>query len=194
MRYLIILAICGLIGYWSYTQNQLDNRYYDSLSKNGEEHTIFERVSFALQREYDLEISKDEVILNKLENGEITIGEYQSYYDEKTQREQKETNQSIEDLGNLYDPEKGIFSGMIKMANSVNNLKKNQIKELDNKIYKIVDNIDIDGTNLSIIKLSTISWHSVGDKLIDSEMTDFYKNKIETVIRQVNQIESVTPN
>ena len=110
MRYLIILAICGLIGYWSYTQNQLDNRYYDSLSKNGEEHTIFERVSFALQREYDLEISKDEVILNKLENGEITIGEYQSYYNEKTQREQKETNQSIEDLGNLYDPEKGIFS------------------------------------------------------------------------------------
>ena len=194
MRYLIILAICGLIGYWSYTQNQLDNRYYDSLSKNGEDHTIFERVSFALQREYDLEISKDEVILNKLKNGEITIGEYQSYYDEKTQREQKETNQSIEDLGNLYDPEKGIFSGMIKMANSVNNLKKNQIKELDNKIDKIVDNIDIDGTNLSIIKLSTISWHPVGDKLIDSEMTDFYKNKIETVIRQVNQIESVTPN
>ena len=194
MRYLIILAICGLIGYWSYTQNQLDNRYYDSLSKNGEDHTIFERVSFALQREYDLEISKDEVILNKLENGEITIGEYQSYYDEKTQREQKETNQSIEDLGNLYDPEKGIFSGMIKMANSVNNLKKNQIKELDNKIDKIVDNIDIDGKNLSIIKLSTISWHSVGDKLTDSEMTDFYKNKIETVIRQVNQIESVTPN
>jgi hypothetical protein len=194
MRYLIILAICGLIGYWSYTQNQLDNRYYDSLSKNGEDHTIFERVSFALQREYDLEISKDEVILNKLENGEITIGEYQSYYDEKTQREQKETNQSIEDLGNLYDPEKGIFTGMIKMANSVNNLKKNQIKELDNKIDKIVDNIDIDGKNLSIIKLSTISWHPVGDKLIDSEMTDFYKNKIETVIRQVNQIESVTPN
>ena len=194
MRYLIILAICGLIGYWSYTQNQLDNRYYDSLSKNGEDHTIFERVSFALQREYDLEISKDEVILNKLENGEITIGEYQSYYDEKTQREQKETNQSIEDLGNLYDPEKGIFSGIIKMANSVNNLKKNQIKELDNKIDKIVDNIDIDGKNLSIIKLSTISWHPVGDKLIDSEMTDFYKNKIETVIRQVNQIESVTPN
>lgn len=194
MRSLIILAICGLIGYWAYTQYELDNRYYDSLTKNGEEHTIFERVSFALQREYDLEISKDEAILHKLKKGEITISEYQSYYDEKSQRQQKETNQAIEDLSNMYDPEKGLFSGLIKMSNSVKNLKKEQILKLDRKIDEIVDNIDIDKPDLSITKLSTISWRPVGDKQIDSEMTDYYKNKIETVKRQVNQIQSVTPN
>ena len=59
MRSLAILAICGLVGFWVYTKFQLDNRYYDSLTKNGEEHTILERAAFALQREYDLEISKD---------------------------------------------------------------------------------------------------------------------------------------
>jgi|ETNmetMinimDraft_13_1059891.scaffolds.fasta_scaffold150481_1 hypothetical protein len=194
MRSLAILAICGLVGYWVYTQYQLDNRYYDSLTKNGEEHTIFERLAFALQREHSLEISKDEVILNKLEKGEITISEYQSYYDEKSQRQQKETNQAIEDLSNMYDPEKGMFSGLIKMSNSVKNLKKEQILKLDRKIDEIVDNIDIDKPDLSITKLSTISWRPVGDKQIDSEMTDYYKNKIETVKRQVNQIQSVTPN
>ena len=194
MRSLAILAICGLVGYWVYTQYQLDNRYYDSLTKNGEEHTIFERLAFALQREHSLEISKDEVILNKLEKGEITISEYQSYYDEKSQRQQNEENQAIEDLGNLWDPEKGMFSGLIKMSNSVKNLKKEQILKLDRKIDEIVDNIDIDKPDLSITKLSTISWRPVGDKQIDSEMTDYYKNKIETVKRQVNQIQSVTPN
>ena len=194
MRSLAFLAICGLVGYWVYTQYQLDNRYYDSLTKNGEEHTIFERLAFALQREHSLEISKDEVILNKLEKGEITISEYQSYYDEKSQRQQKETNQAIEDLSNMYDPEKGMFSGLIKMSNSVKNLKKEQILKLDRKIDEIVDNIDIDKPDLSITKLSTISWRPVGDKQIDSEMTDYYKNKIETVKRQVNQIQSVTPN
>ena len=194
MRSLAILAICGLVGYWVYTQYQLDNRYYDSLTKNGEEHTILERAAFALQREYDLEISKDEAILHKLEKGEITISEYQSYYDEKSQRQQNEENQAIEDLGNLWDPEKGMFSGLIKMSNSVKNLKKEQILKLDRKIDEIVDNIDIDKPDLSITKLSTISWRPVGDKQIDSEMTDYYKNKIETVKRQVNQIQSVTPN
>ena len=194
MRSLAILAICGLVGYWVYTQYQLDNRYYDSLTKNGEEHTIFERLAFALQREHSLEISKDEVILNKLEKGEITISEYQSYYDEKSQRQQKETNQAIEDLSNMYDPEKGMFSGLIKMSNSVKNLKKEQILKLDRKIDEIVDNIDIDKPDLSIKKLSTILWRPVGDIQIDSEMTDYYKNKIETVKRQVNQIQSVTPN
>ena len=94
----------------------------------------------------------------------------------------------------MYDPEKGMFSGLIKMSNSVKNLKKEQILKLDRKIDEIVDNIDIDKPDLSITKLSTISWRPVGDKQIDSEMTDYYKNKIETVKRQVNQIQSVTPN
>lgn len=183
MKHISVIVICFLVGFVVYIKFESDNMYYDRIySKDRNNLTIAERGLMAIEREHDLEIRKEEAVLRDYENGKISLEEYENYLQRKLEEENKENEDALEFIGNLYDPEKGMFSGAYKMAMSPKFKKEKQIKELDKTINNLIQDLENENKEIIVIKLKQTTWVPVGDKEIDQEMTKFYEKKIKVIL------------
>ena len=184
MRWLIAIAICMVTTYWVYEKYQLENKYIEMRSPADKELSMTDRALIAFQREYELEIEKDEAILRSYQQGKISFQQYNQYFKEKAKRNISEEAAALDMLSTMMDPEEGIYSGVIKMAQRPSMQKKDQIKELEEKINTILDKSETNGPDKTIALLIAIAWMPVGDEKIDNEMTEHYQTKINRLVEQ----------
>jgi hypothetical protein len=144
-----------------------------------------ERGISTLEREHKLELEKEEAVLRKFARGELSREEYQEYLDQKSQAEQRETEEAFAMLKDMYDPEKGMLSGVMKLANDPSNRKSDQQRKLDKEIKEIIADIGSVSNQAIITRLHLVAWAPVGDPSIDQEMTDYYEKKIERAIESL---------
>lgn len=157
--------------------------YYDRIyTEERNDLTIAERGLMALERERDLEIRKEEAVLRDYETGKISLEEYENYLQRKLEEENKEYEDASELIQNLYDPEKGMFSGVYKILMSPKFKKEEQIKELDKTINYLIQELENENKEIIVIKLKQTTWTPVGDKVIDQEMTKLYEKRIKVIL------------
>ena len=72
-----------VITYWVYEKYQLENKYIEMHSPPDKELSMTDRALIAFQREYELEIEKDEAVLRSYQQGKISFQEYNQYFEEK---------------------------------------------------------------------------------------------------------------
>ena len=188
MRSFVIIGICFVLAFWVYKKFESDNFYYDSLVNDKSEFSVLERGLLSLQREYDLSIRKEEVVLRKYEKGEISQEEYDLYLKLKSKKERAETDQALQDISRVLDPKKGVFSGIIKMTSSPKFQKNKQIGELNKKIEMIVADFGIASNAEIVLRLSTLSWIPIGNVEIDLQMAEYFKNKINNLKLELNDL------
>ena len=144
-----------------------------------------ERGISALEREHNLELEKEAAVLKSFEMGEMSREEYQEYLDQKSRAEQRETEEALAMLKDMYDPEKGMLSGIAKLANDPSNRKSDQQRKLDKEIKEIIADIGSVSNQVIITRLHLVAWAPVGDPSIDLEMTEYYEKKIERAIESL---------
>ena len=144
-----------------------------------------ERGISALEREHNLELEKEAAVLRSFEKGEMSREEYQEYLDQKSQAEQRETEEAFAMLKDMYDPEKGMFSGVTKLAKDPSYKKSDQQRKLDKEIKEIIADIGSVSNQAIITRLHLVAWAPVGDPSIDREMTEYYEKKIERAIKSL---------
>ena len=144
-----------------------------------------ERGISALEREHNLELEKEAAVLRSFEKGEMSREEYQEYLDQKSRAEQRETEEALAMLKDMYDPEKGMLSGIAKLANDPSNRKSDQQRKLDKEIKEIIADIGSVSNQAIITRLHLVAWAPVGDPSIDLEMTEYYEKKIERAIKSL---------
>ena len=144
-----------------------------------------ERGISALEREHNLELEKEAAVLKSFEKGEMSREEYQEYLDQKSQAEQRETEEAFAMLKDMYDPEKGMFSGVTKLAKDPSYKKSDQQRKLDKEIKEIIADIGSVSNQAIITRLHLVAWAPVGDPSIDLEMTEYYEKKIERAIESL---------
>ena len=186
MKYFSIIAVCAVIAFWVFKKYESDNQYYDNVAPDRSNMSIAERALLALEREHDLELRKEETVLRKYKNGELSQDQYNEYLKKKAEQDRSEQQQVVEDLGNMFDPDKGMFSGVIKMGSKPQFKKQKQIDKLERDIQKTLSLLENDQTNVIKIKLRGIKWIPIDNKVIDEKMTKFYKNKISTLINEID--------
>ena len=186
MKYFSVIAICAVIAFWVYKKYESDNQYYNNVAPDRSNMNIAERALLALEREHELELRKEETVLRKYQNGELSQDQYEDYLKKKAEQNRSEQQQAIEDIGNMFDPDKGMFSGASKMASKPQFKKQTQIDKLEREIQKILSSLEIEQINVIKIKLMGIKWIPIDNKIIDEEMTKFYKDKISTLINEIN--------
>jgi len=164
-----------------------DNAYYEKIAPDRSNMTIAERGFLALEREHDLEIKKEESVLRKYQTGELSQEEYEAYLKRRTASEREEHNQAVEDLGNVFDPEKGMFSGAFKMASNPEFKKTKQIEKLETEIRKVISEMGTDSESTTKMKFHGIKWVPIGNTKIDDEMSVYYEKKISKLIKQVRK-------
>jgi len=118
MKSLALIAICALIAFWVHKKYESDNVYYDVVAPNRSNMTIVERLFLALERENDLEIKYEESVLRRYQTGELSQAEYEEFLNRRAENERKELNDAYVDLANMWDPNKGMFSGMLKLLSN----------------------------------------------------------------------------
>ena len=186
MKSLAVIAVCALIAFWVHKKYESDNVYFEKVAPDRSNMSIAERGFLALEREHDLQIKKEESVLRKFQTGELSQEEYEEYLKRRAANERAEHNQAVEDLGNMFDPEKGMFSAAFKMASNPEFKKKKQIEKLENEIKKIISGMSDDSEGATKMKFLGIKWMPVGNTKIDNEMTSYYDEKVSRLIKQVN--------
>jgi hypothetical protein len=186
MKSLAVIAVCVLIAFWVHKKYEADNAYYEKTAPDRSNMTIAERGFLALEREHDLEIKKAETVLRKYQTGELSQEEYEEYLKRRTANEREEYNQGVEDLGNMFDPEKGMFSGVIKMASNPELKKIKQIEKLEIEIRNVISKMGTDDESTTKMKLHAVKWVPIGNEKIDNEMSEYYETKISNFIKQLS--------
>tara|TARA_B100001059_G_C17685401_1_gene502058 strand:+ start:221 stop:796 length:576 start_codon:yes stop_codon:yes gene_type:complete len=178
IRYIIVIGFFSITTFWIYQKYNFDNSYYDQVISDRDDLNFTQRVMLFFEREYILELEREEEVLNKYNKGEISHEEYNQYLNKKIKETTNQTNNGVEVLKQIYDPDNGIFSGIFKMASSPNIQKNKQIQILDKKIDAIIEDLNNQDRDILITRLSAIIWVPVGDETIDKQMSKYYQNKI----------------
>jgi hypothetical protein len=173
------------VAFWVYKKFEQDNLYYETVAPNRGDMNFLERSVLSLERERDLEISREEAVLRKYQSGEIDQGQYEMYLENQRKKEMQELDDAFESMGKMYDPDKGILSGAIKMKSMPEFQKSDQVKMLDERIDRVVSELGKVSSELTIVKLRSISWTPIGDSKIDKEMTRHYERKVGTIINEL---------
>ena len=182
MRELAVMVVAVAVGVVMYAQYSSDERYYDTVAPSREDVNPLERATLVLQREIDIEQRKEASVLQKFESGEMSLAEYEEYLERKSAREIEE---AYESMGRMFDPEKGMFSGAIKMAQKPEVRKRAQIKKLDTELRDVVSAMAQDNPATTKARLSLIKWMPVGDAKIDEEMDRYYAERVNALMSQI---------
>ena len=187
IRYFIVIGFFSILIFWVYQKYNFDNSYYDQVISARDDLNFTQRVMLFFEREYILELEREEEVLNKYKKGDISHEEYNQYLNKKIKETTNQTNNGVELLKQIYDPENGIFSGIFKMASSPNIQKNKQIKILDKKIDAIIEDLNNQDRDILTTRLSAISWVPVGDETIDKQMSEYYQNKISVLEEKIKK-------
>ena len=187
IRYIIVIGFFSITTFWIYQKYNFDNSYYDQVISDRDDLNFTQRVMLFFEREYILELEREEEVLNKYKKGEISHEEYNQYLNKKIKETTNQTNNGVEVLKQIYDPDNGIFSGIFKMASSPNIQKNKQIQILDKKIDAIIEDLNNQDRDILITRLSAIIWVPVGDETIDKQMSEYYQNKISVLEEKIKK-------
>jgi len=135
----------------------------------------------------DNERKERQDLLEKLAgpDGELTNSEIQTFLRNEAEVNAEEERRAIEQLGKMYDPNDGMFSGLYKHKKKLEEERQIQANVLDEKINRLISEIDEVGVKTTILKLRTIHWIPIGHSTIDEEMTTRYASLIETLIEDL---------
>lgn len=187
IRYFIVIGFFLITTFWIYQKYNFDNSYYDQVISDRDDLNFTQRVMLFFEREYILELEREEEVLNKYKKGEISHEEYNQYLNKKIIETTNQTNNGVEALKQIYDPDNGMFSGIFKMASSPNIQKNKQIQILDKKIDAIIEDLNNQDRDILITRLSAIIWVPVGDETIDKQMSEYYQNKISVLEEKIKK-------
>lgn len=187
IRYFIVIGFFSITTFWIYQKYNFDNSYYDQVISDRDDLNFTQRVMLFFEREYILQLEREEEVLNKYKKGEISHEEYNQYLNKKIKETRNQTNNGVEVLKQIYDPDNGMFSGIFKMASSPNIQKNKQIQILDKKIDAIIEDLNNQDRDILITLLSAIIWVPVGDETIDKQMSEYYQNKISVLEEKIKK-------
>ena len=185
MRELAVMVVAVAVGAVMYAQYSKDERYYDAVAPSREDMNPLERATLVLQREIDIEQREETSVLQKFESGEMSLTEYEEYLERKSAREQREIEEAYESIGSMFDPEKGMFSGGVKMAQHPEFRKREQIKKLDAELKDVISAMSQDNPSITKARLSVIKWIPVGNSKIDEEMNRYYTERVEALMSHI---------
>lgn len=126
-------------------------------------------------------------LLDKLagEDGELTNQEIKEFLENEAELNAKEEERALNQLGKMYDPEGGLYSGLYKLSKKIENKRFKQATQLDQKIESVISEIDSIETKKTVLKLRTIHWIPIGSPDIDKEMSEHYANLIAKIIEEM---------
>ena len=140
----------------------------------------------------DNEKEKELLILEKLtqNKSKIKIDDIKQYYKLLSDKEKQDNKEAFNILKNMYNPETGLFSEIIKFNKKIdlelNKKKSSQVKILDKKIQDIISKVtDMDEMSIKL-SLKTIKWNPIGNEKIDKEMKVYYNEVINDLLQQLN--------
>ena len=145
-----------------------------------------------ISKKMDNEKEKELLILEKLTHNKskIKIDDIKQYYKLLSDKEKQENKEAFNILKNMYNPETGLFSEIIKLNKKIdlelNKKKSSQVKILDKKIQDIISKVtEMDEISIKL-SLKTIKWKPIGNEKIDTEMKVYYDEVVNDLLQQLN--------
>ncbi len=145
-----------------------------------------------MNKKMDNKKEQELLILEKLTQNKsiIKIDDIKEYYKLLSDKEKQETREAYNLLKNMYNPETGLFSAIIKFNKKIdlelNKKKSSQVKILDKKIQDIISKVtEMDEMSIKL-SLKTIKWKPIGNDKIDNEMKVYYDEVINDLLNQLN--------
>ena len=145
-----------------------------------------------MNKQMDNKKEQELLILEKLtqNKSKIKIDDIKGYYKLLSDKEKQETKEAFNLLKNMYNPETGLFSEIIKFNKKkdleLNKKKSSQVKILDKKIQDIISKVtEMDEMSIKL-SLKTIKWKPIGNDKIDDEMKVYYDEVINDLLNQLN--------
>jgi len=119
------------------------------------------------------------------EDGELTNEEIRKFRENEAALNEKEEHRAMEQLRKMYDVENGVFSGLFKAKQKIEEKRSERAVQIDQNIAAIITGVDKIGIKKTVLKLRTVHWIPIGHDGIDKKMSVHYANLIQDLIAEL---------
>ena len=119
------------------------------------------------------------------EDGELTNEEIRKFRENEAALNEKEEHRAMEQLRKMYDVENGVFSGLFKAKQKIEEKRSERAVQIDQNIAAIITGVDKIGIKKTVLKLRTVHWIPIGHDGIDKKMSEHYANLIQDLIAEL---------